>query len=121
MSAGAAFGPMALAIENRFKTGILIVGGFPTENVNPEKNAIEPLNHAPRVKMPVLMINGKEDFVFPYETSQLPMFRFMHSGNSKTEHRVYPGGHGLLGLFRQQIRADVLEWLDQYLGPVELK
>ena len=121
MSAGGAFGPMALAIEDRFKTGILIVGGFPTEGEDPAKKAIDPLNHAPRVKMPVLMINGKEDFVFPYETSQVPMFELMHAQNSNTEHKAYPGGHGLLGLFRQQIRADVLEWLDRYLGPVHGK
>jgi dienelactone hydrolase len=118
MSAGGAFGPMALAIENRFKTGILLVGGFPTENLNPAKNSIDPLNHAPRVKIPVLMINGKEDHVFPYETSQRPMYDSMGTLEKLKAHRVYPGGHGLMGLFMQQIRKDVVEWLDRYLGPV---
>ena len=119
MSAGALMGPMAMAIEERFKTGILIVGGFPAGNEFIGTKAIDPLNHAARVKIPVLMINGNEDFVFPYETSQVPMFDMMHSVNEHTEHRVYPGGHGLLGLFKKQIRGDVVGWLDRYLGPVE--
>jgi len=119
MSAGGIWGPMALAIEERFRTGILVVGGFPTEHVPPAKKAIDPLNHAPRVRVPVLMINGKEDYVFPYDTSQLPMFELMHAANENTEHTVYPGGHGLLGLFREQIRGDVVAWLDRYLGPVK--
>jgi dipeptidyl aminopeptidase/acylaminoacyl peptidase len=118
MSGGAVMGPMALAVENRFKAAILIVGGFPVREVEDIIPAIDPLNHAPRVKTPVLMINGKEDFLFPYKTSQRPMYEFLGIPDEDKEHKLYPGGHGLLGLFMKQIRGDVLSWLDHYLGPV---
>jgi len=116
MSGGAAFGPMALAVEDRFKAGVLVIGGFYVWMELPA--AVDPLNHAPRVKTPVLMVNGKEDFFFPVETSQVPMFELLGTPGEDKEHELYPGGHGLLGLFSKQIRADVLDWLDRYLGPV---
>jgi dipeptidyl aminopeptidase/acylaminoacyl peptidase len=114
-------GPMVLAVENRFKAAVLIVGGFPVQgipDVEEAFSAIDPLNHAPRVKTPVLMVNGKEDFVFPYETAQRPMYELLGTPNEHKEHKLYPGGHGFLGLFSKQIRGDVLTWLDRYLGPV---
>jgi formylglycine-generating enzyme required for sulfatase activity/dienelactone hydrolase len=116
MSGGAAFGPLALAVEDRLKTAVLVVGGFYVWVELPA--AIDSINHAPRVKTPVLMVNGKEDFFFPVETSQVPMFELLGTPVDDREHRLYPGGHGLFGLFSKQIRGDVLGWLDRYLGPV---
>ncbi len=115
MTAGALFGPMSLAVEDRFKAAVLVVGGFPVYVVPP---AIDPVNHAPRVKTPVLMVNGTEDSVFPYETSQRPMYELLGTDDEHKQHKLYPGGHGLLGLFGKQVRGDVLGWLDRYLGPV---
>ena len=119
MSGGAAFGPLTLAVEQRFKAAVLVVGGFYTWANLPDD--ADPLNHAPRVRTPVLMVNGKEDFFFPVETSQVPMFEFLGTPDEDKEHRLYPGGHGLFGLFSKQIRGDVLGWLDRYLGPVNEK
>jgi dienelactone hydrolase len=119
MSGGAAFGPLALAVEQRFKAAVLVVGGFYTWMELPA--AVDPLNHAPRVRTPVLMVNGKEDFFFPVETSQVPMFEFLGTPDEDKEHKLYPGGHGLFGLFSKQIRGDVLGWLDRYLGPINGK
>jgi formylglycine-generating enzyme required for sulfatase activity/cephalosporin-C deacetylase-like acetyl esterase len=116
VSGGATFGPLALALECRFKAAVLVVGGFYTWMELPA--AVDPLNHAPRVNTPVLMINGKEDFYFPVETSQIPMFNLLGTPEEDREHKLYSGGHGLLGLFSKQIRGDVLGWLDRYLGPV---
>jgi hypothetical protein len=65
------------------------------------------------------MVNGKEDFFFPVKTSQIPMFELLGTPDEHKEHKLYPGGHGLFGLFGRQIRGDVLGWLDRYLGPVE--
>jgi len=119
MSGGAVFGPLVLAIEQRFKAAVLVVGGFYTWIDLPAE--ADPLNHAPRVQTPVLMVNGKEDFCFPVETSQVPMFELLRTRNKDTDHKLYPGGHGLFGLFSKQIRGDVLGWLDRYLGPVNGK
>lgn len=116
MSGGATFGPPALAVEDRFKAAVLVIGGFYVWMELPDST--DPLNHAPRVKTPVLMVNDKEDFHFPVETSQLPMFKLLGTLDVNKDHKVYPGGHGLLGLFSKQIQGDVLGWLDRYLGPV---
>ena len=121
MSAGATFGPVVLAVEDRFKAAVLISGGFPTWDLTAQIPTLDPVSYAARVKTPVLMVNGKEDFVFPYATSQRPMYEFLGTPEAHKKHQVYHGGHGLLGLFRKQIRDDMLDWLDRYLGPVESK
>jgi len=47
------------------------------------------------------------------------MYEGLGTDKADKEHKVYPGGHGLLGIFTRQIRDDVLGWLDRYLGPVD--
>lgn len=119
MSAGATLGPLVLAVEDRFKAAVLISGGFMPWDLVAQIPTLDPVNYAPRVTTPVLMINGEIDFVFPLETSQRPMYEFLGTPEAHKKHKVYPGGHGLLGLFSDQIRNEVVEWLDRYLGPVE--
>ena len=62
LSAGAVDGPILTALEPRFKASILVSGGFPTQSEPPEA---DPINFAPRAKMPVLMLNGRHDFALP--------------------------------------------------------
>jgi dienelactone hydrolase len=119
MSAGATLAVPVLAVEDRFKAAILISGGFPTWDLTAEIPTLDPVSYASRIRIPVLMVNGKEDFVFPYANSQRPMYEFLGTPEAHKKHQVYPGGHGLLGLFRKQIRDDMLDWLDRYLGTVE--
>jgi len=116
MSSGAQLGSIMLAVEGRIKVGLLMLGGLPQYERHP---AIDEINFAPRVKVPVLMINGREDVIFPLKTSQIPMFELLGTADEDKKHEIYPGGHGLLGLFSRQIRGDVLGWLDRYLGPVD--
>jgi hypothetical protein len=51
-----------LTVEDRFRLGIFVVGGFPSEQW---PDATGPAIFAPGIKIPVLMVNGKEDFVLP--------------------------------------------------------
>jgi dienelactone hydrolase len=123
-SAGAAFGTIVLAVENRFKAAILLSGGIPASaasDVASQIPALDPLHHAPRIETPVLMINGETDPIFPVETSQRPLFRLLgkRTADLPKKHQLYPGGHGLLGLFGKQIQEDIRDWLDRHLGPVE--
>jgi dienelactone hydrolase len=113
---GAFWGPIMLALEDRFKAAVFVVGGFYVWGDLP--TAMDPVIFAPRVNTPVLMVNGKEDFFFPLRTSQIPMYERLGTAQDDKEHKLYPGGHGLFGLFSKQIRGDVLAWLDCYLGPV---
>jgi formylglycine-generating enzyme required for sulfatase activity/dienelactone hydrolase len=116
---GAFWGPVMLALEDRFKAAVFVVGGFYVWGELPP--AMDPAIFAPRVKTPILMVNGKEDFFFPVRTSQIPMYKLLGTADENKEHKLYPGGHGLFRLFSKQIRRDVLVWLDRYLGPVNLK
>ena len=68
---GAGMAPLFLAVEPRFSLALLNVGGFYQQAALPEA---DPVNFAPRVHIPVLMLNGRFDFFFPTETSQEPMF-----------------------------------------------
>jgi cephalosporin-C deacetylase-like acetyl esterase len=117
VSVGGGCGPMALAIEDRFKTGILVSGGLPRASVVASTPEIDPLNHAPRVKVPVLMINGKED---PLAMSQQPMYNFLGTPEEHKQHKVYPDG-SLLSSNRKNVYKDIENWLDRYLGPVKRK
>ncbi len=85
-------------------------GHFPPAPKLPEVDAI---NFAPRVKMPVLMLNGRQDFTFPLEASQKPMFKWLGTSKADKRHGIYDGGH----VFRfAHIFKDTLDWLDKYLG-----
>jgi serine/threonine protein kinase/formylglycine-generating enzyme required for sulfatase activity/dienelactone hydrolase len=112
---GAALGPIMLAVEDRFRAGIFIVGGLsPFELPRPLDTAL----YAHRVRIPVLMINGTDDFLMPLETCQKPMYELLGTHEEHKKHKLYPGGHDLFRQFSKQIQADVLGWLNRYLAPV---
>jgi eukaryotic-like serine/threonine-protein kinase len=113
-SLGSQLAPLFLATEPRFKTGVLMSGGFETWNLPPE---VDPVNYTPRVTVPVLMVNGREDFDLPYETAQIPMFRLLGTPAANKRHAVFPGGH--IPTARQEPIKEMLDWLDKYLGPVK--
>ena len=75
MSWGGFVAPMVLAVEQRFAAAILIAGGFdPWVRPRPE---VDLLNYAPRVRLPILMLNGRYDMVVPLESAARPMFVFL--------------------------------------------
>ena len=61
------------------------------------------------------MLNGKYDFFFPYETSQLPFYKLLGTPKEHKELFVYDGGHIVP---RTALVKETLAWLDRYLGPV---
>ncbi|MEN6428515.1 MAG: protein kinase [Phycisphaerales bacterium] len=113
---GATLGPIVLAVEERLDTGIFVVGGLPPIDL---PRSWDVALYAQRVRAPVLMVNGREDFLLPLKTTQIPLYELLGTAKDHKEHKLYPGGHGMFGLFFEQIRGDVLGWLDRYLGPVE--
>jgi len=112
LSMGAYFGPIPLALEPRLKTGVLVAGGL-RFNYPPE---IDPSNFMPRVKVPMLMVNGKDD----YGASAAARQRFIELLGTPAEHKrsvELEGGHVPTD-WRGAIR-EVLDWYDKYLGPVK--
>jgi alpha-beta hydrolase superfamily lysophospholipase len=75
-------------------------------------------NFAPRVHIPVLMQNGRHDFVTPYETSSKPLFDALGTPVDQKVLSLYDGGHGDI-IIRPEAIGEMLNWLDKYLGPVE--
>jgi hypothetical protein len=45
------------------------------------------------LRTPVLMLNGGEDFIFPIESSQRPLFRLLGSPAADKRPELYDGGH----------------------------
>ena len=112
LSWGAYLGNILPALERRIKVIVLLSGGFDPSKKLPE---VEEINFAPRVTVPVLMINGQYDHFFPLESSQKPMFRFLGTPQKDKRHAVFDAGH--VPPHDQMIR-EILDWLDRYLGPV---
>ena len=113
ISWGGSAGPRILALEKRLKVGVLVGGGLAVESAPPE---IDPLNFAPRVTMPVLMINGKYDFDTPYSSCQLPLFRLLGTPAKDKRLALFDTGHVVP---RNDLIKETLDWLDRYLGPVK--
>jgi dienelactone hydrolase len=114
VSLGAQLGPLFLAIEPRFRTGVFFSGGIADWDIPPE---CDPVNFAPHVRTPVLMVNGREDFDLPYATSQLPLFNLLGTPPADKRHVVLEGGH--IPSRPQAAIEAILDWLDQRLGPVK--
>jgi dienelactone hydrolase len=110
---GARVGGTALAIEPRIKTAILNVPGIHANAVRAEE---DPVNFLPRVRIPVLMLSGRFDSSFPYESSQIPFFRLLGTPVDKKRHVLFDGGHFLP---RPMWVAESTRWLDERLGTVE--
>ena len=109
---GAPLGALLPAVEDRIKVCVLILGGFNYQKRLPE---VDQINFVSRVKVPVLMLNGRFDSVFPLESSQEPMYRLLGTPKDQKRHVVYETGHDLP---RAGIIRETLDWLDRYLGPV---
>ena len=110
---GGAMGSLLPALEDRIKVCVLIGPGFNLQKSLPE---VDELNFAPRVKVPVLMLNGRFDFFYPPETSQAPMFRLLGTPKENKRRVVYKSGHIIP---RNEMIKETLDWLDRYLGPVK--
>jgi serine/threonine protein kinase/formylglycine-generating enzyme required for sulfatase activity/dienelactone hydrolase len=109
---GAAMGGLLPAVETRFKALILIAPGFFLQERLPE---VDQVNFAPHVKAPVLMLNGRFDFIWPLRISQEPMFRLLGTPTEQKRRVVYDTGHDVP---RTEMIKESLNWLDKYLGSV---
>jgi dienelactone hydrolase len=112
---GSGWASVFLAVEPRFKAAVLQDGGFFVPRPLPELNAA---NYAPRVRIPVLMINGRYDYFFPLEASQNPLFNLLGVAPARKRHVVLEASHDVTTL-RQSVMRETLDWFDKYLGPVQ--
>jgi dienelactone hydrolase len=116
VSLGAHTGVKHLALEPRFKAGVLASGGLllaPEFKLAPEADHI---NFAPRVQVPTLMMNGRYDQWFPLQTSQVPLFKLLGTPLEHKRHAVFNVAHYIPQ--KERIK-ETLDWLDRHLGRVE--
>jgi dienelactone hydrolase len=109
---GGVMGGIIPAVERRFKTSVLVVPGLFFQRSLPE---VDPIHYLPRITIPVLMLNGKYDYLFPYEYSQLPFYKLLGTPREHKELYVYEYAHYVP---RTELTREILDWLDNYLGPV---
>ena len=109
---GGRMGAIIPAVEDRLKLGVLIRGGVSKIKKFPEADEF---NYVSYVKIPVLMLNGKYDFIFPYESTVKPMFDLLGTPEQNKKLVLYETDHFVP---KSEIIKETLNWLDKYFGPV---
>jgi dienelactone hydrolase len=117
-SRGAKRAPILLTLDTRIKAAIIVGAGFGRDDLlhhtkNPEFSL---LNYLPRFKVPVVMIGGSLDPIFPLETNQKPFFRLIGTPEADKRLTVLETVH--IPPLRADYIREQLDWLDKYLGPV---
>jgi pimeloyl-ACP methyl ester carboxylesterase len=77
---------------------------------------IDLINYAPRITIPVLMLSGRYDHIYPYEQSQKRVFSLLGTPADKKAQIAYDNGHFTMP--RNRVAADVTDWFDRHLGRV---
>jgi pimeloyl-ACP methyl ester carboxylesterase len=103
-----------LAVEDRFRTAVLVSGGL--ELREPLHPLTDTINFLERITLPVLLVAGDHDGVYPYETSQKPLLEMLGSGPGRVKRVGLNAGHS--GLPASELMRHVVDWLDEQLGPV---
>ena len=68
------------------------------------------------MKIPILMLNGKNDTFFPLETAQKTMFSLFGTPEKDKKIVIYEGGHLVP---KAELMKESLLWYDKYLGVVK--
>jgi len=93
---------------------VFLDGGF---FLDPPLAGRDQADFAPRLKLPVLMVNGRYDFSFSLERAQEPLFRMLGAPAADKKHVVLDSPHDVR-VRRPEMVREVLGWLDRYLGAV---
>jgi len=116
VSMGSAEGVIYAALaQDRLKTAIFLDGGYFLDT--PPRGG-DQADFAPRLKIPVLMVNGSQDYVFSLQGSQIPMFQMLGSPPADKRHVVLDTPHDVTDRRTELVQA-VLPWLDKYLGRID--
>ena len=102
-----------LALDDRLKVGVAHAGGLASASLPAE---VDPINFAPRIHQPFLLLNGRYDSGYPVDLLQTPLMRLLGTPEKDKRHVLVDSGHAV-GRSLERLRETV-DWLDRYLGPV---
>lgn len=111
MSWGGLLAPLALSVEERLDTGIIIAGGLDTRG----RQSTNPIHYVPRVTKPVLMLAGRYDSVIGYEASVAPLYELLGTPEEDKSMIVYDSDHIPPKI---EYVSETLLWLDRHFGSV---
>jgi dienelactone hydrolase len=115
VSMGAAEGVIyTTLLQDRLRTDVFLDGGYFLDKPSPGRDQAD---FAPRLRIPVLMVNGRYDFSFSLDRAQLPLFRMLGTPATDKRHVVLETPHDVRAR-RPELIREVVGWLDHYLGPV---
>jgi dienelactone hydrolase len=114
VSSGADAGLILTALEPRFKVSVLQAGGPVLSGSQPPEMHF--VNFVPRIRIPTLVLYGRNDVGYPVDTFQVPLFRLLGTPAEQKRHAKLEGGH--TPARQQDVIREVLDWFDTYLGPV---
>ena len=112
-SYSAPFAPVLSALDQRIKASFHIGSGLLPIKAPPE---CDPFNFAPRVKVPTLMIAGRNDFILTFDSCQMPLFRTL--GTEEKDKRIAVFDRGHVVWLTPEVIKEIVAWLDKYLGSV---
>jgi serine/threonine protein kinase/dienelactone hydrolase len=116
VSMGSAEGVIFAALaQDHLKAVVFLDGGYflytpPTGG--------DQADFAPRLKKPVMMVNGRFDYVFSLDTAQDPLFKMLGTPPADKRHVEFDTPHDVTER-RADLIQNVLAWLDKYLGRVD--
>ena len=115
VSMGSAYGVIyTTLLQDRLKAAIFLDGGY---FLQPTPPGGDQADFAPRMKKPVLMVNGRYDYTFPVDKAQDPMFQMLGTPAADRSHVILDTPHDVTEQRPLLVKA-VLDWLDRYLGRV---
>ena len=117
ISYGASHALPILALEKRLDAAVLVAGGLGDLGFGAMPRMADPVNYVSRITLPVLMLGGERDYIFPLETSQRPLYRLLGTPDGHKRRKLYDAGHGPLP--RAALIRESADWLDRYLGEVQ--
>ena len=107
----AAQGIIFAAVEPRYRSVVLLADGLYADQANWVAEA-NPVNLAPHIRPPKLMLNGRWDEDFAFRTDAEPLFKLLAEPKRL---ELYDGGH----VPPPEIAVPAVNrWLDETLGPV---
>lgn len=111
---GYLLGGKVIPYEQRFRAGMLCVVGFFRGVL---ESPIERADLVRRIKIPILMLNGRLDAWIAIETQVKPLFDMLGASAADKRLAVYESSHWPYP--HNEVIKENLAWLDRYLGPVK--